>query len=91
MPADSTENHPDQNLPRILNYCFSPSYSPRGEKQEIVIVVDGMRGNIPTVLSAMTIEDAENLCDRFNARLGLSPDGWRQFVHQRRASEIRLH
>ena len=79
MPTESSENHPEQTLPRILNYCFSPSYSPPRENQTVVIVVDGMMGHIPTVLSCLTVHDAEQLCDRFNARLGLSPGGMARF------------
>ena len=90
MPTKTRENHPAQPLPKILNYCFSPCYS-SGQKQSIVIVVDEMRGHIPTVISCGSVHDAESLCDRFNARLGLSRDGWREFVRRRRARDIQLH
>ena len=35
-----------------------------------------LTGYIPTALVALTIIDAERLCDRLNARLGFSRDGW---------------
>ena len=44
--------------------------------QQIRIVFDGMPGYVPTALLALTLEDAECLCDRLNARLGLDREAW---------------
>ena len=35
-----------------------------------------MSGTIPTALVALTLEDAERLCDMLNARLGLDREAW---------------
>ena len=35
-----------------------------------------MTGCIPTALVALTLEDAENFCDRLNARLGMDREAW---------------
>ena len=71
------------DLPDIPNFCFSPdplSASPPGETQQIRIFVDGMPGSIPTSLIALNLESAESVCDRFNARLGLTREQWTRFV-----------
>jgi len=39
-----------------------------------------VRGYVPTALVALTIEDAERLCDRLNVRLGLSREDWTALV-----------
>ena len=65
-----------QTLPDDPNYCFVPAYDIEDEVQQIRIVVDGMSGYIPTALVALTIDDAENICDRLNRRLGLDRDAW---------------
>ena len=65
-----------QTLPDDPNYCFVPAYDIEDEVQQIRIVVDGMTGYIPTALVALTIIDAERLCDRLNAKLGLSRVDW---------------
>lgn len=71
-----------QNLPDNLNYCFCPAYDLGDEVQQIRIVVEGMSGFIPTALVALTLDDAQNICDRLNARLGLTRDDWTQLVAQ---------
>ena len=53
-----------------------PAYDIEDEAQQIRIVVDGMTGYIPTALVALTIVDAERLCDRLNTRLGFSREDW---------------
>ena len=65
-----------QTLPDDPNYCFVPAYDIEDEVQQIRIVVDGMTGYIPTALVALTIVDAERLCDRLNAKLGFLREGW---------------
>ena len=63
-------------LPENPNYAFCPAYDPENAPQEIQIVIDGMTGTIPTALVALTLEDAERLCDMLNARLGLDREAW---------------
>ena len=71
-----------QTLPDNPNYCFCPSYDVGDEVQQIRIVVKGMTGFIPTALVALTLEDAENICDKLNSRLGLDRDAWVQLAAQ---------
>ena len=65
-----------QTLPDDPNYCFCPAYDIEDEVQQIRIVIEGMSGFIPTALVALTVEDAERLCDKLNRRLGLTRDDW---------------
>ena len=61
-------------------YAFAPSYDLPDEPQQIRIVFDGMDGFVPTALIALTLTDAERLCDRLNARLGLDREAWTRLV-----------
>ena len=65
-----------QNLPDDPNYAFCPSYHLGDEPQQIRIIFDGLQGYVPTALVALTVDDAERLCDRLNARLGHSREDW---------------
>ena len=65
-----------QTLPKNPDYAFCPAYGPGNEPQEIRLVIDGMSGSIPTAMVALTLEDAERLCDRLNARLGMDREAW---------------
>lgn len=71
-----------QTLPDNPNYCFCPSYDVGEEVQQIRIVVEGMTGFIPTALVALTMEDAENICDKLNSRLGLNREAWVRLAAQ---------
>ena len=42
----------------------------------IRIVIHSMSGDIPTALAALTVENAERLCDRLNARLVMDREAW---------------
>ena len=57
-------------------YAFCPAYDFPDEPQEIRIVFLGHPGYISTSLSTSNLEDAEDLCDKLNARLGISRDIW---------------
>ena len=35
-----------------------------------------MPSNVPTALVALTLQDAERICDRLDARLGLDRHAW---------------
>ena len=65
-----------QTLPDNPSYAFVPAYDIEDEVQQIRIVFEHMAGYVPTALVALTIDDAERLCDRLNARLGLSREEW---------------
>ena len=39
-----------------------------------------MTGYVPTALVALTLDDAERLCDRLNARLGLDRNAWTRLM-----------
>ena len=78
-----------QTLPDDPNYCFVPAYDIEDEVQQIRIVVDGMTGYIPTALVALTIVDGERLCDRLNAKLGLSREDWTALAAKSMRAEAR--
>ena len=65
-----------QTLPDNPNYCFVPDCDLEDEVQQIRIVFEDMAGYVPTALVALTVGDAERLCDKLNARLGLSREDW---------------
>ena len=65
-----------QTLPKDPNYCFVPAYDVEDEVQQIRIVIEGMAGYVPTALVALTVESAEDVCDRLNRRLGLDRAAW---------------
>ena len=69
-----------QTLPDNPNFCFVPAYGIEDEVQKIRIVIEGMAGHVPTALVALTVSDAEEICDKLNRRLGLdweSGSPWR--------------
>ena len=72
--------HDFHTLPEQPVYAFAPSYDMPNEHQQIRIVFDGMEGYVPTALVALSLEDAEQLCDRLNARLGLDRTAWEALV-----------
>ncbi len=78
-----------QTLPDDPNYCFVPAYDVEDEVQQIRIVIEGMSGFIPTALVALTVEDAERLCDKLNRRLGLTRDQWTELAAQSMRAETR--
>lgn len=65
-----------QTPPDDPNYAFSASYDLGDEPQQIRIVFEGMDGFAPTDLFALSVDNAERLCDRLNAKLGHSRDNW---------------
>ena len=46
------------------------------QPQQIRIVFKDVPGYVPTAPVALTLGDAERLCSRLNARLGLDRDAW---------------
>ena len=69
MPSSHT-------LPDDPVYAFCPAYDFDNMPQQIRIVFDSMPGYVPTALVALTLQDAERICDRLNARLGHDRDAW---------------
>ena len=67
-------------LPEEPVFAFTPAYELPDQPQQIRIVFDGMDGYIPTALVALTLDDAERLCDRLNRRLGLDREAWSAIV-----------
>ena len=69
-----------QTLPDDPVYAFVPSYDLPDQPQQIRIVFEGMEGYVPTALVALTLDDAERLCNRLNRRLGLTHEAWPKLV-----------
>ena len=67
-------------LPDDPVYAFCPAYDFEDQVQQIRIVFQDMPGYVPTAMVALTIEDAENLCDKLNRRLGLDREQWSALV-----------
>ena len=67
-------------LPEEPVFAFVPAYDFEDTPQQIRIVFQGMTGYVPTALVALTLADAERLCDRLNARLGLDREAWSRLV-----------
>ncbi|MDD9992255.1 MAG: hypothetical protein OXP75_10665 [Rhodospirillales bacterium] len=67
-------------LPDEPVFAFTPAYELPDQPQQIRIVFEGMDGYIPTALVALTLADAERLCDRLNRRMGLDREAWSAIV-----------
>ena len=65
-----------QTLPDDPNYCFVPAYDVEADVQQIRIVIEGMAGHVPTALVTLTMDDALNICDKLNRRLGYDRHAW---------------
>ena len=65
-----------QTLPDNPNFCFVPAYDVEADVQQIRIVIEGMAGHVPTALVALTMDDALNICDKLNRRLGYDREAW---------------
>lgn len=57
-------------------YAFCPAYDFPDEPQQIRIVFLGHPGYVSTSLTTSNLEEAETLCDKLNAKLGISRDIW---------------
>ena len=73
-------------LPEEPIFAFAPSYDLPDQPQQIRIVFEGMDGYIPTALITLTLIDAERVCDRLNAKLGLDREAWSRLVAQSMAA-----
>ena len=72
-----SESH---ELPDNPVYAFCPAYDFEDQVQQIRIVFQGMPGYVPTAMVALTVADAETLCDKLNRRLGLDREQWTALV-----------
>ena len=67
-------------IPERIVYCFAPSYHAPERPQEIRMVFAGESGFVPTSLGARNLAQAEALCDRLNAPLGISHEQRRRML-----------
>ncbi len=65
-----------QTLPDNPNFVFVPAYDVETDVQQIRIVIEGLTGHVPTALIALTLEDAQSICDKLNRRLGYDREDW---------------
>ena len=70
-------------------FAFAPAYDMTDQPQQIRIVFKGMPGYVPTALVALSLDDAERLCDKLNARLGLDREAWSALLGQSMFGELR--
>ena len=73
---------PTSILPDKPVYAFCPEYALPDRPQQIRIVFKDLPGYVPTALVALTLDDAERLCSKLNARLGLDRDAWMELAAQ---------
>jgi len=69
-----------QNLPEDPNFCFAPAYDVETDVQQIRIVIEGMAGHVPTAFVTLDLDDALNICDKLNRRLGVDRKAWQATV-----------
>ena len=65
-----------QTLPDEPNFCFAPAYDVETEVQQIHIVIEGLSGHVPTALITLDIDQALDICDKLNRRLGYDREAW---------------
>ncbi len=76
-----------QTLPDEPNFCFAPAYDVETEVQQIRIVIEGLAGHIPTALVTLDLEQALDICDKLNRRLGLDREAWTAMVAESMQAE----
>ena len=76
-----------QTLPDEPNFCFAPAYDVETEVQQIRIVIEGLAGHIPTALVTLDLEQALDICDKLNRRLGLDREAWTAMVAESMRAE----
>ena len=72
-------------------FAFCPEYAPPDRPQQIRIVFEHVAGDVPTALVALTLADAERLCSKLNARLGLDRDAWMKLAARAMRDPARRH
>ena len=73
-------------LPDDPVYAFCPAYDFDNMPQQIRIVFADIPGYVPTALVGLTLDDAERICDRLNAKARTRPGC---LVHHRRPVHVR--
>ena len=76
-----------QTLPDEPDFCFAPAWDVETEVQQIHIVIEGLAGHVPTALVTLDIEDAMNICDKLNRRLGYDREAWTAMVAESMRAE----
>ncbi len=66
----------EQTLPDEPNFCFVPAYDVEVDAQQIHIVFEGLAGHVPTALVTLDLDNALDLCDKLNRRLGYDREDW---------------
>ena len=69
-----------QTLPDNPNFCFAPAYDVETDVQQIRIVIEGLAGHVPTALIALNLDDALDVCDKLNRRIGYDRAAWQAMV-----------
>ena len=76
-----------QTLPDEPNFCFAPAWDVETEVQQIRIVIEGLAGHVPTALVTLDIDQALDICDKLNRRLGLDREAWTAMVAESMQAE----
>ena len=64
---------------QLLNHypCLAArARDPEAEVQQIRIVIESLSSHVPTSLVTLDLEDALNICDKLNRRLGFDREAW---------------
>ena len=69
-----------QTLPDEPNFCFAPAWDVETEVQQIHIVIEGLAGHVPTALVTLDLDQALDICDKLNRRLGYDREAWTAMV-----------
>ena len=78
---------PFHGLPPEITYAFVPERTEDPNLIQVIITIEGVPGYIPTELHATTMDDALELCDRFNAPLGQTRANAHRIAEQSRAAD----
>ena len=78
---------PFHGLPPEITYAFVPEPTDTPNLIQVIITIDGVPGYIPTELHATNMDEALQLCDRFNAPLGQSRADAQRIAERSRAAD----
>lgn len=79
---------PFHGLPPEITYAFAPLPTEDPGLIQVVIVIEGVPGYIPTEMHATSMKDALELCDRFNAPLGQTRTDAQRIADRSRAADV---
>ena len=74
-------------LPPEITYAFVAEPTDAPNLIQIVIAIEGVPGYIPTDLHATNMDEALELCDRFNAPLGQTRADAQRIADRSRAAD----